>query len=184
MCGRQTSCPVPDISARCHPIRPIASVLPAIEPSPGGCPARKAFPEDYAKPLYFQDQRSWDLQVRAMGQDHRRGVLHNPHATDNVSTTEQISLVSYVVDTPKRAGDNGGSARGYQGLSAPLAQCPILSVPWPNITTQQGSLRRAIYTTDGAPPRRRRGAFRVSPVGVRGHEEMARMRDRVERLRA
>jgi hypothetical protein len=45
MCGRQTSCPVPDISARCHPIRPIASALPAIEPSPGGCPARKAFPD-------------------------------------------------------------------------------------------------------------------------------------------
>jgi hypothetical protein len=30
-------------------------------------------------------------------------------ASDNVSTTEQIPLFSYVGDTPKRARDNGGS---------------------------------------------------------------------------
>jgi hypothetical protein len=33
------------------------------------------------KTLYFRDQRSWDLQVRAMDQDHRQGVLHNPLGT-------------------------------------------------------------------------------------------------------
>ena len=43
------------------------------------------------------------------------------HATDNVFTTERIRLVSYVVDTSKPAGDNGGSARG---LAPELGHAP------------------------------------------------------------
>ena len=59
-----------------------------------------------------------ETQNRKNGNDKEVCVgLRRRHATDNVSTTEEKLFVSYVVDTPKRARDNGGTARGYSHRS-------------------------------------------------------------------
>jgi hypothetical protein len=104
---------------------------------------------------YFQDQRSWGLQVRAMGQDHRQGVLHNPQNLPYVpgdQAREAIAIWLAILATHPPAGErqHGVQRAQFSLQRGRPASAAIWSQPGQGIggvtaPASQQSLPAAVY---------------------------------------